>query len=74
MATTVELLTEARNALHKLVTGEAVAEFRDLDGTTVRYTQASRGALRAYIAELEAKVAAETKTQSPIGPMQVWFF
>jgi hypothetical protein len=72
MATTAELLTQAKDALHKLITGEAVAEFRDADGSTVRYTQASRGALRAYITELEVKLARENKESRPTGPMQVW--
>lgn len=69
MATTADLLAEAKAALHKLLTGQAVASFRDSNGELVTYTAANRGALSSYIAELERQLG----IGCPTGPMSVWF-
>lgn len=69
-----DLLTEAKAARHALLTGTAVASARDQNGEEVRYTQADRSALTAYIAELEALIAAEAGSCLPgIGPMRTFF-
>lgn len=58
MALTVqERLIEAEVALHALLTGQAVAEVRDSNGETVRYTIANASRLRAYIEELRRQIA-----------------
>lgn len=51
--TTQQMLDEARVAYHALVTGQAVAEFRDQNGETIRYSKADTAKLAAYIASLE---------------------
>lgn len=53
--TTQTQLTEARAALHKLLTGRAVASVT-IDGVTTQYTQANIGSLRAYIEQLEGEL------------------
>lgn len=72
MLTTEQLLANARSALDKLLTGEAVVEFRDADGTTVRYAQARSGSLRLYIQELEERLAKEKGETGAVAPMNVW--
>ena len=62
-------LDEARDALHALATGQAVAEIRDQNGETIRYAKADISQLRQYIATLEQLVAGNTK---PSGPMRVF--
>lgn len=52
MATTQELLADAEAAYHKLMTGQAVASFRDQNGEQVSYTKANISALLAYITSL----------------------
>jgi len=59
MATNEQLLSEAKTALHNLMTGQAVVEARDSSGEMVRYTRANASNLRAYIRELESLVANE---------------
>jgi len=64
MATLAERLTAAQTAYDALLTGRATVEFRDSNGATVRYAQANRAALAAYIVNLEAQIAGST-----VGPM-----
>lgn len=72
--TTQQALNEARQAYHNLLTGQAVAEFRDQNGEMVRYTQMSRAALADYVNQLERKLAAELgQTPASVAPMRVWF-
>lgn len=72
--TTQQALNEARRAYHNLLTGQAVAEFRDQNGEMVRYTQMSRAALADYVNQLERKLAAELgQTPASVAPMRVWF-
>ncbi|MGA1831685.1 gpW family head-tail joining protein [Rhizobium wenxiniae] len=66
MASTAQLqayLIEAEEAYRELLLGKAVAEVRDSNGESVRYTQANVSRLRSYIAELKAQLAG--KTTSP---------
>lgn len=73
MATTAELLAEARAAYHALAIGQSVAESRDSNGELVRYTSANMSRLKSYIAELEAILATEAGTNRPRGPLRpVW--
>ncbi len=48
-------LTEAQNALHKLLTGTATVQL-SYQGESVTYTTADEGKLRSYIKELEAQL------------------
>lgn len=70
-AATQEMLTEARAALHRLMTGAAVAEFRDQNGETIRYSQANRNALISYVKWLESELGVSGPASS--GPMRAWF-
>lgn len=56
MATTAERLEEARDALHKLVTGTKRVQVRDANGRQVTYSEANRKDLDAYISGLEANL------------------
>ncbi len=69
MAVTQNHLDEAESALHALATGTSVVEFRDQNGETVKYNQASRSGLLAYILDLKRQLGIST----PAAPMQVWF-
>lgn len=66
-----EMLDEAKQQYHLLITGQAAVEFRDQNGEMVRYTQANRSALQTYIQRLEAKVNATPTGNS--GPMRMIF-
>lgn len=68
--TTAEKLAAARDAYHRLMTGEQAVEVRDSDGSSVRYTQANASRLRTYIKELEAQLAGSTR---PVGPLRPVF-
>lgn len=76
LASTYELLTEAREAYHLLNTGRSVRVFVDQNGERVEYSAASASRLRQYIAELEAtynREQGDAATQMPRGPMGVRF-
>lgn len=62
------LLTEARAAYHKLMTGISLVEVRDQNGETVRFSQINSKSLYAYIQELERQLEAPTKVR-PNRPM-----
>ena len=47
-------LLEAREKRHKLLIGDAVEQFVDQNGESVKYTKANIALLDDYIAELEA--------------------
>lgn len=70
MAATLEMLTEAETALHRLQLGQAVVELRDQNGETIRYQQTNRGALTAYIEELKRELGITSNCAT--GPMRVW--
>ena len=63
-----ERLTEARQALHDLVTGVLPHTVIDQNGEQIRYNYTNRRGLEAYITELEAKVNTRVT-----GPMRVCF-
>lgn len=69
MATTAELLAQARSAYHALMTGTAAVEVREADGSTIRYNIANKGALRQYILELEALEGGVTAARPPFVPI-----
>ncbi|MEN5297727.1 gpW family head-tail joining protein [Brucella sp. TWI559] len=48
-------LTEAQNALHKLLTGAATVQL-SYQGESITYTTADEGRLRSYIKQLEAQL------------------
>lgn len=65
-------LSEARAALHKLVTGKQVASF-SVAGRTVTYTPATRHELEAYIADLEKRTGSSTSSGYKRRPFGVAF-
>lgn len=70
MAVTQQMLTDAERAYHKLMTGTAVVEFRDSNGETVKYNNANRRELAAYIEQLKRELGMLPRGT---GPMTVWF-
>lgn len=70
MASTSDLLADAKTAYHSLLTGKQAVEFRDSNGETVRYNVANISKLAAYIADLERQLSTTPCTS---GPMRVWF-
>lgn len=58
--TTQERLTEAREALHQLLTGTQAVAVTDQNGERVEYRPANRAALERYVADLEAVMAGAT--------------
>lgn len=69
MAVTQQMLDEARQAYHDLLTGRAVRVVVDQNGERIEYTAANRSALSAYISDLERQLGVTI----PSGPMRVWF-
>lgn len=63
-----QMLDEARNAYHRLMTQGGVIEVRDQNGEMVRYSAMNSARLAAYIAELERKLGGMAPS-----PMKVWF-
>jgi hypothetical protein len=59
LATLQTRLTEAESQLHKLVTGTSVVEVWR-DGRRIIYSKADIEALRSYISDLKAEIAAQT--------------
>lgn len=70
MAVTQAMLDEAEQAKHDLLTGKAVAEFRDQNGETVKYSKADIDKLSQYIETLKTALGVNTVAA---GPMRVWF-
>lgn len=58
-------LTEAEDALHKLLIGTSEVEL-SYDGRTIKYTKANIADLRAYIAELKAETGAISRGRKSI--------
>lgn len=69
MPVTQQMLTEAENALHALLTGAAIVELRDQNGETLKYQRANKRDLMVYITWLEGQLGVVT---APTGPMRVW--
>ena len=55
--TDAQRLVEAERAYHEIITGQAVARFVDQNGESISYSKTNIGGLKAYIAELKAKIA-----------------
>ncbi|MEW6092291.1 MAG: gpW family head-tail joining protein [Pseudomonadota bacterium] len=62
MATVAERLAEARDARHRLLTGEMEAEIRTADGESVKYAQTDVTRLDSYIAELEVQLGRRSRS------------
>ena len=69
MIITMQMLLDAQEAYHALLTGSAVAEFVDQNGEKIRYTAAKRTDLWAYIEWLKGQLGLAV---APSGPMRVW--
>jgi hypothetical protein len=67
VATTQQLLDEARAARHKLVTGQLARVFMDQNGERVEFVATNIAQLDAYIATLEATLAGVSRARKPIG-------
>lgn len=67
MATTAQLLQQAKDAKHKLATGQLARVFMDQNGERVEFTQTNMAQLDRYIAELQAEIAGTSRTRKPIG-------
>lgn len=59
-------LMEARDAYHKLLTGQAVVRIQR-DGKNVEFSQASKKDLAAYIASLESQLGGAARRRRPAG-------
>lgn len=59
-------LLEARDAYHKLLTGQAVVSIQR-DGKTVAFSQANKRDLASYIASLESQVGGAGRRRRPAG-------
>lgn len=57
-------LLEARDAYHKLLTGQTVVRIQR-DGKTVEFSQASKRDLAAYIADLESQLGGAGRRRGP---------
>ena len=68
LGATQEMLDEARKALIDLAMGGGIAEFRDQNGETIRYSRADINALRALIREMEIELGLAVVRP----PMKVW--
>lgn len=67
MSSCIERLNEARNALHRILTGRVKVRISD-DRTSVEYSQANVGDLRAYISELVGECGEPDDTGGKRGP------
>lgn len=61
-------LKDAKDALHRLLTGQSPRVFVDQNGERIEYATANAPRLRQYIAEMEHRLG----RGSGIGPMNVW--
>lgn len=70
MATNAQLLQEAKDAKHKLITGKLARVFMDQNGERVEFNRTNIADLDNYIATLEAlvdPVSARSLYRKPIG-------
>lgn len=63
------LLQQAEAAYHQLMLGQGVAEFRDQNGETVRYTPSRKADLWGYILQLRAELGKSSAGR----PGRAWF-
>lgn len=71
--TTAQLLAEAQAAYHRLVLGKAATVVVGPAGERVEYARANASLLAAYIAALQAQVAAEAGATRRSGPITFMF-
>lgn len=69
MVSIQDRLNEAEAAYHALQCGQAVAEVRDQNGESVRYTAANASRLYGYILDLKRQLGITAYS----GPMRVIF-
>lgn len=69
MIITMQMLLDAQQAYHDLMTGAAIVEVRDQNAETIRYSKTNRHDLFAYIEWLKGQLG---MTVAPSGPMRVW--
>lgn len=67
MATNAVLLEQAKDAKHKLVTGQLARVFMDQNGERVEFTATNIEALNRYIRELEQLISPRSCARRPIG-------
>lgn len=68
MATIQERLDQAKEAKHKLATGQLARVFMDQNGERVEFTTTNMAQLSSYIASLEAEIAGTRATiRKPVG-------
>lgn len=68
MATMAQQLQEAKDARHKLVTGQLARVFMDQNGERVEFLATNIGQLDAYIRTLEATISPSVyRAPRPIG-------
>ena len=67
--TNEQLLAEAEEALHQILTGSRAVRIRTQSGEIVEYNQTDITSLTAYVQSLKGK----TQTQAAVGPMHVIF-
>ena len=68
MATTQQKLDQAKEAKHKLATGQLARVFMDQNGERVEFTTTNMGQLDRYIAELQAEIGGVNRfARKPIG-------
>ncbi|ATI62797.1 gpW family head-tail joining protein [Edwardsiella tarda] len=68
MVYTHEMLTEACQALHELLTGRRVVSISK-GGRQVQFSQANIQELRRYIDEIEVSLGVSIRRRSPVGVM-----
>lgn len=66
-------LADARSAYHSLMTGTSARVIVDQNGERVEFTAINRGALSAYILELEGMLALTPATYRVSPPAQFFF-
>ena len=69
MHVTPQMLIDAQEAYHALLTGAAIVEVRDQNGEVLKYSRANKNDLFAYIEWLKGQLG---MTVAPSGPMRVW--
>ena len=69
MIITMQMLLDAQQAYHDLMTGAAIVEVRDQNAETLKYSRANKNDLFAYIEWLKGQLG---MTVAPSGPMRVW--
>lgn len=70
MPSTADLLADAQEKYHALMTGTAVVKLRDQNGEEITYNAASATKLLAYIQSLQDTLNPSRRIN---GPMRVWF-